>query len=330
MTHPWAVYGHDWAVETLRKGIANARVRHAYLFTGSESIGRSTLAHQFAMALNCTHDNLAHRPCGSCRSCKLIVSGNHPDILYSQNDPVTGTLKIEEVRSVMQRIALKPYEARFRIAILHDFHRARDTAQDALLKTLEEPPPHALLFLIVPSTEAVLPTIDSRCLTLNLRPLPAEQVRRILVEHWGAAPDTAALLARLSAGRMGWAIHALQNSDILNQRAEALDLLEHSLSLNRAGRFDIAEALSKDKAALAPLLAFWQMYWRDVLLLAHNSPAALCNIDRQTKLEQLVYDITPHHAYHALRATQTVLNYLPLSINIRLALEVMFLDYPVV
>ncbi len=324
----WPVYGHDWAVDALQKGMAHGRVRHAYLITGAPSIGKSTLAHGLAMALNCDHEDESARPCLQCRSCRLIQRGNHPDILYSETDPNTGTLRIEEVRAVTQRIALKPYEARYRVAIFHDFDRARPTAQDALLKTLEEPPPHAVLIVIAPSTESILPTIISRCQGIHLRPAAVEAVREALVQHYGVEDEQAALLARLSAGRLGWAINTLSSPDALEQRNQALDQLEHVLTLNRAGRFALAEDLSKDKLGLSSLLELWQTYWRDVLLLAEGSPVKPCNSDRAVTMEQLLYTVTPDDALRALRATQTMLGYLTLNVNVRLALEVMFLDYP--
>jgi DNA polymerase-3 subunit delta' len=328
MNHNWPVYGHDWAVDYLRKGMAHGRVRHAYLITGMPSIGKSALAHAFALALNCAHADEAARPCLECRSCKLLLSGNHPDIVYSETDPNTGVLKIEQIRTVTQRIALKPYEARHRIAIFHDFDRAQPRAQDALLKTLEEPPPHAILLLIAPSVEALLPTIISRCQVINLRPVPVETVRQVLVERYGADDEKATFLARLSGGRLGWAIETLANPAMLEQREQALDLLESCLRENRAGRFAIADDLGKDKLALTPLLELWQTYWRDVLLLAEDSPVKPSNTDRAVAIEQLMVDVTPEKALTALHATQTLIDQLKYNINTRLALEVMFLDYP--
>src|SRR5215212_7781395 len=121
--HHWPVYGHDWAVAHLRKSMANRRIRHGYLIVGAESVGKETLARAFVMALNCQHPDAALHPCGECRSCKLIVSGNHPDILMSEADANTGALKIEEVRGVTQRLSLKPFDARHRVAIFRDFDR---------------------------------------------------------------------------------------------------------------------------------------------------------------------------------------------------------------
>ena len=333
----WGVYGHDWAVDHLRSSIAHGRVRHAHLIVGAESVGKETLARAFAMALNCTHPqrrgevNLSvsqSQPCGECSSCRRILSGNHPDMIYSERDSDTSPLKIEEIRSVTQRLALKPFEARYRIAILRDFDSAQPRAQDALLKTLEEPAPHAMLILLVRSLDGVLPTITSRSQVLHLRPAPVALVYDVLREKYGVDDEKAALLAHVSGGRIGWALRALNDPDLLDQRAQALDLLEELLGMNRAQRFERANDLSKDKAALVTLLELWQTYWRDALLISTLSGLEPTNIDRAARLEKLSEDYPAETMLAALSATRGTLHMLSSNANVRLALEVMLLDYP--
>lgn len=325
-THNWQVDGHDWAVEHLRKSMANGRVRHAYLFLGPESVGKETLARGFAMALNCTHPDV--HPCGECSSCHRIQSGNHPDVLYSQSDPNTGALKIEEIRQMTGRIALKPFEGRYRIAIFPNFDHAQPRAQDALLKTLEEPPPHAILILLATSAENILPTITSRSQMIHLRPVPVQTIYRVLMEKHGADEQTAALIAHISGGRIGWALNALHNPDVLAAREEQLDGLEQVLQSNRAGRFSIAEALSKDKQSLFPLLELWLTFWRDLVLLCEGSSLEPSNVDRADTLDKLSRYVAADEALKALNATQTALKTLQTNANTRLTLEIMFLDYP--
>lgn len=326
----WPVYGHEWAIEYLQKAMAHGRTRHAYLITGTPNIGKNTLAHAFAMALNCT--SAENRPCGQCRPCKLTFSGNNPDILYAENDPGSLQLKIDAIRAVTRLVALKPYEARYRIAIFHHFDRAQPRAQDALLKTLEEAPPTAVLILMAESTEQILPTIISRCQNIHLRPLSTQAVQAALLQE-GAEEEKANLLARLSGGRIGWALAALHEDAVLEQREQALNLLADALSSNRAGRFQIVESLSNDsrndKDGLRTLLELWQTYWRDVLLLAQDSPIRLMNIDRRAQMEQLLYDTTADHALTALNATRTAIKTISnTNANVRMVLEVLFLDYP--
>jgi DNA polymerase-3 subunit delta' len=328
MTHHWQVFGHDWAVNFLRKSIAHDRFRQAYLITGTPGVGKTMLANTLAMALNCEHDSLDARPCYTCRSCRLVMSGNHADMIYSELDPTTGALKIEELRSVMQRLALKPYQARYRIAIVSDFQRALDRSQDAFLKTLEEPPPHAVIILLAPTTDHIMATILSRVQKLHLRPVPARHLEKILTEQYGAGAEQAALLARFSGGRIGWALRALQQPDMLNYRTNGLDLLETTLKMTRLERFALADDLAKDKAALLDLLDLWQTYWRDVLLMAHGGPVRVVNTDREVSMQQLMYGVDAGQALTAIKATQALQTALQTNANVRMALEVMLLDYP--
>lgn len=328
MTHHWPVYGHDWAVDYLRKGLRHRRIRQAYLLTGTASIGKSTLAHTFAAALNCTHPEVDARPCGACRSCRLMTSGNHPDMVYSELDSATGTLKIDSLREVMRRLSLKPYDARYRIAILANFDKAREQAQDAILKTLEEPPPFAILILLANSVEHTLATIQSRCQTVYLRPVASEVIRTTLIERYGSDPDKAAVLARLSGGRIGWAITAVHDETVLDQRVRALELLEGLLEHSRKERFKLAEDLSRDKLALRPLLELWQTYWRDLLLLTLHSPVKPVNIDRQAQLERFARRLDPDGVERALKSTARMIGLLETNANVRLMLEVLMLDYP--
>lgn len=328
MSHNWQVYGHDWAVEHLRKSMRHERVRHAYLFTGPDSVGKRTLALAFAQALNCTHPDDTLRPCGECRSCRLIKSGNHADIIYAEHDPNTEVLKIEAIRNVARALSIRPYEGRYRVAIFDDFDQAQPRAQDALLKTLEEPPHAAILLLTAKSTGTLLPTITSRSQILTLSGVPRDILRATLQTHFGAEAHHADLLASFSGGRIGWAIRALQDDAVLQERHSYLDLLETALESSRSQRFAIAQDISRDKPALHFILALWQSYWRDVLLLCEGRQPVLSNSDREMSLQKLALQLNTDEALRALKATRQLLANLQYNLNLRLAIETLFLDYP--
>jgi len=325
----WPVIGHEWAVEHLARALRHRRTRHAYLITGPSRIGKTRLALAFAAALNCTGEN---PPCGECRACKLTLKGVHPDVTIVDSGQEGGTLKIDDVRDLQQVLSLRPYEARYRIAILQRFHEANPAAANALLKTLEEPGPSSVLILTADNADALLPTIVSRCQPLHLRPLPVEQVRAALERERGIDPDTAQALAQLSAGRIGWALAACDDPAERQMRDEAIATLSAALQGTLRERFAVAETLSQkasaDKSFLPPWLDYWQGYWRDVLLVACGSSAPLINADHAEDIRTLARRAGRDAAQRALEATRRTIDSLSRNVNIRLALEVLMLDYP--
>lgn len=326
----WDVIGHEWAVSHLQRSLLHGRARHAYLFAGPSAIGKTTLARAFASRLNCLHEDESARPCGECRACQKMASGNHPDLALVEAEEVGGTLKIEQVRDLMHMLSLRPYEGRYRVGILRRFHEARPQAADALLKTLEEPPPYVVLLLTAENVNLLPKTILSRCQPLRMRPVPVSQVAAALETRWGAEPDRAELLAQLSGGRMGWAVRALTDDEALTFRDLALDDLEHVLGENRVGRFERAQTLAnpKRKSELRETLVLWQSFWRDVILVLSESRVAPVNKDRRALLNRLARELSLEDAQAALKATRDCLKDVGSNVNNRLAVEVMLLDYP--
>ncbi len=326
----WGVIGHEWAVDFLRRALRHGRNRHAYLISGSPSLGKMKLARAYAMALNCEKRNAADRPCLDCRACKAVDRGSDPDLLViSQADGQPP--KIDEIRHAAHALALKPFASRYRIAIFDDFDLVAPLAQDALLKTLEEPPDYAVMILIAANAERILPTVRSRAQMLPLRPAPLELMKDTLISR-GCDEERADLIARLSCGRAGWALKALADDETLAIREEMLNLLRDVLAGTRLARIKAAETLSKrvgrDKAELRHVLDIWQTYWRDVALQCLDSPVKPCNGDRRAEIRALAQRIGPANALEALKATQRMLQTLDTNANLRLALDALFLDYP--
>ena len=326
MGEHWPVIGHEWAVARLSKSLANGRLRHAYLFTGPESIGKTTLALALAQAVNCTS---REPPCGACRSCRLIGRGGHPDVRRIAARGKGGRIRIEQVRGLQRELALKPYEGRYRVAIIEGFHKATGNSADALLKTLEEPPAHAVLILTALSAELLLPTIVSRCQVLSLRPLPVGTVRDALRAR-GVDEEMADLVARLSGGRIGWALRIASQEGALERRSELVAEWFEIVGAGPVGRFAKAEALirSVPKDELSGLLDFWESIWRDVLLAATGGLDRMANVDVGDKVAALAEKIGMDGAYRALDATRRARAQLDLNANPRLTLEVMLLSWP--
>lgn len=332
-THWNSLVGHRWAVELLQGAIANRRVGHAYLFTGPEHIGKTTLARLFAQALNCLESEPGQRPCGKCRSCQLIAADRHPDVRLVEPE-VSGrgkrTLKIEAVRDLQHDLSLAAYEARYKVAILTYFDAATTGAANAFLKTLEEPPGNVILLLTAAEADTLLPTITSRCHVMALRPLPTAELRAALLERWNASPADAERLAHLADGRPGWARLALQDPTFIEERAAHLAILAELLPADRVDRFDIAERLSKDAETLPLLLQTWLSWWRDAALIAWGTTdtTPLVNVDQLDLMRKLAGAWPRPHLMSALATTREAAWQLEHNANARLVIENLLLHYP--
>jgi DNA polymerase-3 subunit delta' len=320
---PNSIIGHDWAVSLLLRSVEQGHASHAYLFTGIDHIGKSTLARILAQALNCVE-----QPgfCDQCRACKLIVAGKHPDLHLVA--PEGNALKIDQVRALQHDLALAPMEGRYRVAILEGMDRATPEASNALLKTLEEPPAHVVVVLIAPEAELLLPTIVSRCQLIALRPLSVETVRAALVERWKVDGERAETLAHLSGGRLGWAVMATLDESLLARRAQWLDDLMRLTGQGHVERFAYAEILSSDPRAARETLRLWQTWWRDVMLLASGSDSMLTNSDHRETLRAHARRFGVDRARAAASRLAQALWQLDHNANARLAIEVLLLDLP--
>jgi len=342
----WGLVGHEWAVRALASSLANERVAHAYLFTGPHAIGKTTLARRLAQAWNCTG---ALAPCGECPACQKIARDRHPDVQIIEGVPVgykfdeksppppprvndweRRILKIDQIRAVQHDISRAPFEGRWRVIILRRFEEANEEAANAFLKTLEEPPSHTRLILTARDANLLLPTIASRCQVFPLRPLTPAQIETALIERT-VDGDVARLLARLSGGRLGWAVRAAANPAMLNARRDYLDALNAALMEGRTERLMRAEALAKKSDELPEMLDVWLGWWRDVLLVhaQRGDGTRITNIDRQTILSEHAARYSLAQIENALKATRATARYLAQNVNARLAIEVLLLNLPV-
>ena len=333
MADNWNMLGHEWAVDMLHQQVAHGEARHAYLFCGPPGLGRRTLALRLAQALNCTKTIAPGIPCGVCRDCKQIEEMRHPDMNVIQAvdedgaSKENGTLKVDQVRAVQHSLSLRPYQAKYRVALFLRFQEANDNAANALLKTLEEAPAHAILLLTADTPEQLLPTIISRCEVLRLRALPISAIESDLLDR-GVDEERARLLAHISGGRPGYARRLVDDLTLLEKREERLNDLQTLLPAPRVEKFSYAEKLAKDKEVMRQTIVIWLSYWRDVMLRVAGAEPPLINVDRNMEIEFLAGRLNLSTARRVVSDLESALEKMDKNVNSRLLAEVLLLDWP--
>ena len=332
--HDWNIVGHEHAINTLRRALVAQRVRHAYLFTGPEHIGKALLAQRFAQTLLCTGGGDAHdapqNPCNACLSCRKVMHGNHPDVHYISRAPEKQFILIEQVRALQADAARKTLEGRRNIFIIQGMHEMNVQAANCLLKTLEEPEPDVVLLLTVPDPGSLLPTILSRVQQVPMQLLTTKQIKSALEDRWQVEPDEAGLIAALAAGRMGWAVQAVEDEDMLAERQAQLETLAKLSTAGKVQRFDVAQRLSAESDKLHGILELWLLWWRDMVLAANNCLDLIVNVDMQGIIQNQAAKVGAAESQRMVRAILGTMEALDQNVNARVALEVLMLDLPMV
>lgn len=334
-----AIVGQDRAVEALTQALRRGRLPHAVLLHGPIGVGKATCAGVLAQALNCPGAGSVDA-CGGCGSCKKVERGLHPDVLWVE--PQKGAIKLGQVsprerrgnepppphQPIVTWVGYRPYEGSRRVVVIDDAHAMNPSAQNALLKTLEEPPSSSTLVLVTPAPGGLLPTIRSRCQSLRFRPLPLGLMREHLETVGGFAPDEARLRASLAPGSLGRAIdidlHEYgRRRDVAEAAVEdacqggaALLASAETLLAAGAGERKIDQAASAI-GALRDIL-------RDLLVLATgDGHEIVVNLDRADEWSSWAGRFEPDAIVEALNAVQRADDRLrsPLQPNARLTVE---------
>ena len=334
-----SILGHDAVIGRLRASLARGRLSHAYVFVGPDGIGKALVARELAKTLLCVRD--AGEACDACPQCRKVDHGNHPDVAVIGRIEQTAKgerrtqIVIDQVREQIQDpIAYKPYEGSHKVFVIEDADRMSEGAQNCLLKTLEEPPPHSLLVLLAARLEPFLDTVVSRCQVVRFRPLPSALVEQILASFEAVEAEAAPVLARLSEGSPGravsyaedgiydttcWLLGELRTMPPVGEFAVAGELLERA----RGGGTRLEDA----REGLRPILALLTLAWRDLLIRASGYPDGLLAwADANGDLLDLADGLSARQARLLVERTIEARNHLDGNANIKLLLENLVLD----
>jgi len=320
------IKGHERLIDALKAAIRHNQVSHAYLFEGTRGAGKTQLAKAFAKTLQC--ESGGETACGTCVACRQFDSGNQPDVLYPAPTK-TKALGVDDVREQINRaVDTKPYMHRYKIFIVEDADNLSPAAQNALLKTLEEPPSYAIFLLLTENAGALLPTVLSRCVTYKLRPLPQDIVERHLTEN-GISPAAARLAAVYAQGSIGRALEIAASERFAELRTLMVGILAGIRDRDLTALFQAVKELEAYKDDIQNALDIAYLWFRDLaaaLTPGLDGATFLLQQDLTTQL-MAEADTTHSAAVHAqLEAVWRAKRRLRQNGNFQMVLEVLLLD----
>lgn len=318
------IVGHRDVVEHIQNAIKENKVSHAYIFSGEKGSGKRLMATLFAMTLQCEKHGI--NPCGQCSSCRKALSGNHPDIIYVQHEK-PNSIGIDEVREQLVNDAgIRPYESRYKIYIIEEASKMTVQAQNAILKTIEEPPEYVVIMLLADNMEALLPTIRSRCVNLSLRPVSDSDMKEYLMKQMHLPDYQAEIGTAFAQGNLGRAKQIAESPDFMNTVNNAVRLMKKSKELDVSDMIDAVRNLTKDRDEVHEYLEVFDMWFRDVLLFK-----ATCDVDGLLFREEInaIQERANVSSYEGIekiqKAIRTAGDRLRANVSFELTMELLFL-----
>lgn len=258
------IIGQEQIKEHFIKAIENRTVSHAYILAGEPGMGKMMMAKAFAQALLC--EKGGSEPCMECHSCRQFLSDNHPDVIYVRHEK-PNSIGVDDVRvQINNDIAIKPYSSAYKIYIVDDAEKMTAQAQNALLKTIEEPPSYGIILLLTSNPDAFLPTILSRCITMKFRPLQDKVIQAYLTDRLGLPRDQADISAAFARGNLGKAIALASSEDFAVMREKVLHIMRNVKNMDISDLLGSVRELVDLKLDINECLDFMQMWYRDVLM----------------------------------------------------------------
>ncbi|MGN0280653.1 MAG: ATP-binding protein [Lachnospiraceae bacterium] len=318
------IIGQEQLKEHLQNAISMNKVSHAYIINGERSSGKEFIARIFAMTLQCEKGET--EPCGECHSCKQAMSNNQPDIIYIGHEK-PNTIGVEDIRGQINNdIGIKPYSSPRKIYIMNEGEKMTVQAQNALLKTLEEPPEYAVILILTTNVEALLPTILSRCVVLNMKPVQDAKVKKYLMEELGVPDYKANICVAFARGNIGKAKLLASSEEFEKVKDEAITLVKY---INDMEINEIVKAIKKIteyKFDVNDYLDILSVWYRDVLL--YKATKDINSLIFKDELQQIrrVADRSTYEGIETIvNALQQAKRRLEANVNFDLTMELLLL-----
>lgn len=318
------VLGHEEVIKHLQNAAAMDIVSHSYIFAGEKGSGKKLLAKLFAMTLQC--EKHGKEPCLQCSSCKKAMNRNHPDIIYVSHEK-PNSIGIEDIREqLIADVDIKPYTGPYKVYIVDEAEKLTVQAQNALLKTIEEPPVYAVIMLLVNNGATLLPTIASRCVTLNFKPVRDEVIKKYLMEELHVPDYQAEVSVAFAQGNVGRAKQIATAEDFAEMMEAAFRILKKGKDMEVYEMVDAIKLLSEQKHTVYEYLDLFLVWFRDVLMFkATNQIDGLVFRQEYNDIKSRA-DVSSYEGLETIiKAIETAKQRLQANVNFDLTMELLFL-----
>ncbi|MCR5716001.1 MAG: DNA polymerase III subunit delta' [Lachnospiraceae bacterium] len=317
------IIGQEQIKEHLHNAIEQQKISHAYIIQGERSSGKEFIAKAFAQTLQCEKGGT--EPCGECHACKQALSANHPDIIRIMHEK-PNAIGIDDIREQLTtNVQIKPYSGPYKIYIINEGEKMTPAAQNALLKTLEEPPAYAVILLLVTTIDALLPTIQSRCVTLNMRPVKDELVKKYLMSDVKLTDYKADVCVAFARGNIGRARLLATSEDFDNICHEALTLVRNIKKMSLAEMVMAVKKLHDYQMDTDDYLDVLLIWYRDVLMFkATHDVNHLIFKDEISSIRKLADKSTYEGIENIIDAIQKAKQRMLANVKFELVMELLF------
>ncbi|MBE5874510.1 MAG: DNA polymerase III subunit delta [Lachnospiraceae bacterium] len=319
------IVGQEQIKEHFRSALTSRKISHAYIINGEKSAGKEFIAKIFAQTLQCERGG--DEPCMECHSCKQALSDNQPDIIKITHEK-PNTISVDDIRAQINNdVAIKPYSSPYKVYIMNEAEKMTVQAQNAILKTLEEPPEYAVILLLTTNVNSLLPTILSRCVVLNMKPVADDLVRKFLMEELQIPDYKAEVCVAFARGNVGRAKALASSEEFDNVKAEALSLLKYIQDMELYEIIAAIKKINDYKLEVNDYLDIMAIWYRDVLLFkATNDSNHLIFREEIQTLRKVAQRSSYEGIERVIQALDKAKNRLNANVNFELTMELLFLE----
>lgn len=318
------IIGHEQIIQHMSSALKSKKISHAYIFEGPNGSGKNMLAAAFAKALECEAGY--GDSCGMCRSCHQMETGNQPDVKWlSHEKPMT--ISVDDVRQQINAdMVIKPYSSKYKIYIVDEAEKMNEQAQNALLKTIEEPPEYGIIMLLTNNLEAMLPTILSRCITFHLKPVNQEKIVELLTKEYGVPDYNARICAAFSQGIVGKAIQMASSEDFHDLQYQVRHIVKNVRDMDVYELVEKVKQMSAYKTDINDVIDMIMVWYRDVLILKVTKDAnTIVYKDEYRSLMEQAKRSSYEGLNEIINALEKAKARLAANVNFDVALEMMLL-----